>query len=181
MKPIRHISMLIALTLALAGLATPATAAVFFVDLANGNTLESRYRPMVAGWDDSKVILVTSVGNRITLYKDDIAGVRVDTEMRGFGTVIDTTTIALGRGPNDAPPPNDSGDPSTDLLNYLQARDSNRQDFTVDQFVNTEDAGQGGLPAAGWAGGGGFGWRGGPERALPVGGGRGGPGGPGGR
>lgn len=175
MKPIRQTPTLIMLALALVALALPATAEVFFIDMTNGTTFETRYRPAVAGWDPSKVVFVTSVGNRITLPKADIAHVRVDTEMRGFGTVIDTTTIALGIAPNDMPAPGEGADPSAQLLDYLQSRDSQQQDFTVDQFVNTEEAGGGGLPAAGW-GGGNFGFGGGRETLVPGprGGGRGG-------
>lgn len=174
MRTIRRTSTLITLFLALAGLALPAAAEVYFVDMNNGTTFETRYRPALAGWDPSKVVLVTSVGNRITLLRDDIADVRVDTELRGFGRVIDTTTIALGRAPNDAPSPDAAPDPSAQLLQYLQNQQSQQQDFTVQQFVNTEEAGQGGLPAAGW-GGGSFGWGGGGGRetiVVPRGGGR---------
>ena len=48
---------------------TPATAEVFRVQLKNGNQFTTRYQPKVAEWDESKVVLLTDVGNRITLSR----------------------------------------------------------------------------------------------------------------
>lgn len=121
----------------------PAMSSIFKVQLKNGNSFESRYQPKVAEWDENKVVLLTDVGNRISLHKDDIASITVDTQAKGFGTVIDTTTIVLGWAPNDAPT---ESDPSGDAQ-FQAYLDSLRRDSpvnTVEQFVNTEDAGQGG-------------------------------------
>jgi len=122
---------------------TPAMAEVFRVQLKNGNHFTSRYQPKLAEWDESKVVLLTDVGNRITLLKDDIASVTHDSQVQGFGTVIDTTTIVLGWAPNDAPT---ETDPSAEaqFQQYLDSLMGNRRENTVQQFVNTEDAGQGG-------------------------------------
>jgi hypothetical protein len=136
----------------------PALAEIYTIDLANGTAFESRYRPAVAGWDDSKVVVMTTVGNRITLDRQDITDISVETEVKGFGLVIDTTTILLGYAPNDLPTPTDGEmDSSAMLLEYLQNRQSNQPDFSVQQFVDADDAGQGGLPASGWGGFSGFG------------------------
>lgn len=121
----------------------PAMSSIFKVQLKNGNSFESRYQPKVAEWDENKVVLLTGVGNRITLHKDDIASVTVDTQAKGFGTVIDTTTIVLGWAPNDAPTESDpSGD--AQFQAYLDSLRRDRPINTVEQFVNTEEAGQGG-------------------------------------
>ena len=122
----------------------PATSAVFTVHLKNGNSFESRYQPKVAEWDENKVVMLTGVGNRITLHKDDIASIETDTQAKGFGTVIDTTTIVLGWAPNDAPT---ATDPSAEaqFQAYLDSLRQDRPVNTVEQFVNTEQAGQGGL------------------------------------
>ena len=78
---------------------TPAMAEVFRVQLKNGNEFATRYQPKVAEWDENKVVLLTDVANRITLHIDDIADITHDSQMQGFGTVIDTTTIVLGWAP----------------------------------------------------------------------------------
>ncbi len=129
--------------------ALPANAAVYTVHLKNGSQFQTRYRPTTAGWDENKILLVTSVGNRISLSQDDIETITVDTEVKGFGTVIDTTTIAIGLAPNDAPVPGegqDEADPATRLLRYMQQRDSQPPPppFSVPQFV--EPNSQGGIP-----------------------------------
>ena len=122
---------------------TPAMSAIFRVQLKNGNIFQTRYQPKVAEWDESKVVFLTDVGNRITLNKDDIVAIDTDTEAKGFGTVLDTTTIVLGWAPNDAPT---ESDPSAEAQfeAYLDSLRRDRPVNTVKQFVNTEDAGQGG-------------------------------------
>lgn len=125
----------------------PAAAAVFTVKLNNGNTLETRYRPTVAGWDEGKILLVTSVGNRISLDLDDVDVITSETEVKGYGKVIDTTTILLGMTANDLPAPGtEAPDPQMQLLNYLQQRDSQPAPppFTVQQFAEPNTGG--GLP-----------------------------------
>lgn len=125
----------------------PAVADVFQVHLKNGNSFETRYKPKIAGWDENKIVVLTDIGNRITLHKDDVVDITHDTDVRGFGTVIDTTTIVLGWAPNDAPT-DQSVDPAAEWAKYLQELNK-PQSFNVDQFVSTEAAGQqgGGLPA----------------------------------
>ena len=122
---------------------TPAMAEVFRVQLKNGNQFTTRYQPKVAEWDENKIVFLTDVGNRITLHVDDIADVSADSEVKGFGTVIDTTTIVLGWAPNDAPTEEDAG-AEAQFQQYLDSLMSNRRTNTVQQFVNSEDAGRGG-------------------------------------
>ncbi len=123
---------------------TPAMARIFRVQLKNGNSFMTRYQPKVAEWDENKVVLTTDVGNRISLHLEDIADIEALSEMKGFGTVIDTTTIVLGWAPNDAPTETDPG-AEAQFQQYLESLMGNRRQNTVQQFVNTEDAGQGGL------------------------------------
>jgi hypothetical protein len=81
----------------------PAFAQAYKVTLKNGNTFISKYEPEDASYDASRMVIVTDVGNRIALAKDDVENVTVDIENRGFGRVLDTTTIVIGLSANDAP------------------------------------------------------------------------------
>lgn len=135
----------------------PAMSAVYTIHLKNGNSFESRYKPRIAGWDENKVMITTDVGNKITLYRDDIVDIVTDMESQGYGTVLDTTTIVLGWAPNDAPQPGDETvDPGVEMLRALQQR-GGRPNYSVQQFVEPSQAGSatggGGLPA--WEFGGG--------------------------
>jgi hypothetical protein len=135
----------------------PAMSAVYTIHLKNGNSFDSRYKPRIAGWDENKIMLTTDIGNKITLQRDDVVDITVDTETQGYGTVLDTTTIVLGWAPNDAPEPGESDvDPGVAMLKALQER-GGRPDYSVQQFVEPSEAGAstggGGLPA--WEFGGG--------------------------
>ncbi len=159
----------------------PTMAAVYTIHLKNGNSFESRYKPRIAGWDENKIMVTTTVGNKITLLRDDIVDITTDTESQGYGTVLDTTTIVLGWAPNDAPQPGDETvDPGVAMLKALQER-GGRPDYSVQQFVEPSQAGSsgGGLPA--WEfGGGPFGAGGGGSTVIvaPERGGGGAPRGP---
>lgn len=150
-EKLRSPTVLVALALVVA---LPAAAEIYTVSLTNGAVIESRYPPRQHPRDEGKLSMLTEVGNWISLPKEMVADVTSETESKGFGLVIDTQTILIGWAPNDAPtgPVEAEMDPTTRLLNYLRARDSApQQDFSVQQFVNAEDAGLGGLPAAGAA------------------------------
>ena len=86
------------LTLSTAGVAT---AASFTVTLANGTSFETRYRPVVADWDDTVALIRTDQGNWIALQKDEIVDVASQAEISGFGYQVDTKTLFLGWSPND--------------------------------------------------------------------------------
>ena len=124
--------------------AIPAVAGVYRVHLKNGNVFETRYQPKVAEWDENKVVFLTDMANRITLHKDDIADITAIAQVKGFGTVIDTTTIVLGWAPNDLPT-DEAPSPEAQFQQYLDSLRAAQPENTVQQFVNSEQAGGGGL------------------------------------
>lgn len=128
-----------------------ATAGTYTITLDNGLSFTTRYQPKVSQPDESKVMLLTDQGNWIALPKELVSEVTSSIESRGFGRVIDTTTIALGFAPNEVDPQEAAGsaaDPTSALLQYLTQRDSGQQrDYSVEQFVDTEGAGAGGFPS----------------------------------
>ncbi|MEO1086779.1 MAG: hypothetical protein AAFY88_21305 [Acidobacteriota bacterium] len=76
-------------------------ASSFTVTLANGTSLQTRYRPVVADWDDTIALIRTDQGNWIALAKDEIVDVASQAEISGFGYQVDTSTLFLGWSPND--------------------------------------------------------------------------------
>ncbi len=125
--------------------AAPLTAEVYTVTLNNGNTFETQYRPRLASSDGDKILLITEQGNWISLLTSDVADVTSQTEMRGFGKVINTTTIELGEAPNDLPDPGAEGqavDSTTQLLNYLTSQQA--PVYNVEQFAEPNTGG--GIP-----------------------------------
>jgi hypothetical protein len=147
----RKIRLPLALLAALVLLSTlPAIAEIYYLTLKNGNTFETRYRPQIASWDENKVMLITSMGNRISLNRSDIAEVESHSQIHGYGTVIGNNTIALGIAPNDAALPEEAQDPQARLMSWIDGMNTQNQrpDYSVQQFVDPEDAGMtGGLPA----------------------------------
>jgi len=131
--------------------AVPATAEIYTVTLSNGSEFQSRHRPTEASWNENVIMILTDVGNWIALDKGDVVSVISETENDGWGKVIDTHTIALGWLANDAPvgTPEELMDPMTRLLSFLQDQDANQPDYSVSQFVEPGEAGQGGLPVSG--------------------------------
>ena len=129
--------LLFALLLAL--LPVAATAAVYTVTLTNGTTFDTRYQPQYASWDPEKVILLTEYGNQIAFAASDIQGVSVDTETRGFGYQIDTTTMALGWAPNDQIDPYSDEGKAALAAQAATAADQARYaqpSYTQQQFVD---------------------------------------------
>ena len=106
----------------LAGAAAPVAAESYTVNMKSGSSFETRYRPRQASWDAAKVVLLTEHGNSIALRKDDIASVIADSENRGFGRVIDNTTLELGFVANDAVDPSTPADPARALADALLRR-----------------------------------------------------------
>ncbi|MEM1178574.1 MAG: hypothetical protein AAGM22_09530 [Acidobacteriota bacterium] len=78
-----------------------ALASSFTVTLANGTSLQTRYRPVLADWDDSIALIRTDQSNWIALPKDEIVDVASQAEISGFGYQVDTATLFLGWSPND--------------------------------------------------------------------------------
>ena len=87
--------------------ATPAAAEIFHVELADGHVFDTRYQPEEASWDSNLMLLLTDTGNWIAVPKADVAGITTETETKGFGQVVNTTTVVLGWAANDAPLPED--------------------------------------------------------------------------
>lgn len=139
MSRIVRITLFGALSVLLAG---GAMAATFTVTLDNGNTMLTRYKPKLSP-DGQTAYLLTDMGNWVSYPKASIVDVVSDFESRGFGRVIDTTTISLGIAPNTR----DVGEGSTqeldanmELLRYMQDRDAARDNYSVQQFVQPEAA-----------------------------------------
>lgn len=131
------------------GVALPAAAEYHTIKLKNGNEFDTLYRPRLASEAGDKVLVATETGNWISLPVDAIESVVSHIEARGFGKVINTTTILIGMAPNDAEVPGEEGepvDPATRLLNYLesQQRAQRAAPFTVQQFAEPNSAG--GIP-----------------------------------
>lgn len=145
MKTTRVAPILLA-ALALAA-ALPATAGYFTVKLANGNEFDTLYRPRLAAEGGDKVLVATETGNWISLPIDAIESVTSHIEARGFGKVINTTTILIGTAPNDAEVPGEGEepvDPATRLLDYLESQQQPAAPFTVEQFAEPNSVG--GIP-----------------------------------
>jgi len=144
MPSVRRVLVVLAAVAALA--AVPAAAEIYHVNLLNGTTIDSRHAPQDAPWDSSKLILLTDVGNWITLAKADVAGVDTDTQNKGFGFVINTTTIALGWAPNDALTPEQQAEADADAA---RAEALAPAPYSLEQFVEPDQTQ--GIPSS-WLG-----------------------------
>jgi hypothetical protein len=143
-----RIAMSLLAVLALAA-TMPAVADYYTVKLHNGNEFDTLYRPRLAAEGGDKVLVATETGNWIALPIAAIDTVVSNVEARGFGKVINTTTILIGTAPNDAEVPAEDAeplDPATRLLNYLeeQQRPQQAAPFTVEQFAEPNSVG--GIP-----------------------------------
>jgi hypothetical protein len=137
--------------------AGPAAAQAYKVTLKNGNTFLAKYEPEDATYDSSKLLLTTEVGNRIALAKDDVADIVADVENRGFGRIIDHTTILVGVSANDAPGGEEGEEGAAGDGTLMQVPTPNP--YLPSVF-------SGGFPAAGFPAGA-FGSSGGTEIAEP--------------
>lgn len=139
-----------AAAVALCALAAPAGAEIFHVEMVDGHVFDTRYQPEEASWDPDLVLMLTDTGNWIAVPKAEIAGITTETENKGFGRVIDTTTVLLGWAANDAPSPEDEAR-FAEVDRLQQLFQQQQQDYSVDQFVDPSEAGRGGggLPAYG--------------------------------
>lgn len=81
--------------------ALPAAAEVYTIRLSNGTTFESRYQPKQAAWDANLVTFVDETGTEIALPQAVIADVVAQSEQKGYGRVLNTSTVDLGFMPND--------------------------------------------------------------------------------
>lgn len=141
--------------LSVLALAGSAVAGTYIVTLASGATFESRYKPQVAPWDGGKVLVLSDVGNWLTLKRADIASVKSTSENRGLGFVIDNTTIALGWAPNDNLTPEQEAEAAQAAARSGQGLFQQQQpNYSVNQFV--EPGATQGLPSNLIGGGGGY-------------------------
>jgi hypothetical protein len=93
------------------------------------------------------VMILTDMGNWIAVPRADIVHAAPETETRGFGKVINTTTIDLGYAPNDAPLPEvQEGGLGAELDRLQQLLQGERRTYDQQQFVSPGQAGRGGLP-----------------------------------
>lgn len=83
-------------------LALPASADIYTITLQNGTSFQTRYQPEDASWDPAKLVFLDEHGNRLSLAKTDVVSIATDLETRGFGHMLNSTTMALGWAPNDA-------------------------------------------------------------------------------
>jgi hypothetical protein len=131
----------------------PLAAEIFTVTLDNGATFETRYAPLEDPTDSTKLQFLTDTGNWVSMPAAIVKSVAADTETRGFGRVIASNTIEIGMSFNDLAVPEEGGGPADStqaLVNYFREQDAQQQDYSVQQFVEPEQAGQGGLPVI-WA------------------------------
>lgn len=154
---------------ALALIAAPASADVFFVTLTNGSVIETAHQPQQANWDPNMVLLLTESGNWVGFPKDQISGIRAEDPTQGFGIRINDKAIALGVSPNDLPEAKGKDDVNQrffDLANRMLDMAEQQQKYSVQQFVEPNQTqgipssfagnggGGGGVPNMGGLGGG---------------------------
>jgi len=128
--------------------AAPLAAAIYTIQLTNGSSFETRYQPEDASYDSGKVVFLDETGLLITLSKSEIESIESDFESKGYGRMIDTTTMELGWAPNDAA--EEGAAPADPLAQVQAAIQGQQQSTTFNQFVEP-DALQG-MPGN-WVGG----------------------------
>ncbi|HVS03067.1 MAG TPA: hypothetical protein VMT16_09875 [Thermoanaerobaculia bacterium] len=133
--------------------ALPAGAGTYHVELLNGTAFETRYQPKEAAWDPSMIVFSSETGNVVALPKSLVAAITSEAESRGFGRVIDTTTVDMGILPNDMPTEAEraaaEARAGSDALTQFLSRS-----YDMEQFVEPDEVG-GGIPVwgAGFGGG----------------------------
>ena len=139
------------LAFVLAGLVAvaPLSAAIYTVNLKNGTSFETRYEPRDAPWDSGKIVLLNEWGNLISIAKDEVDEVNSDFESKGYGSMLDDTTMALGWAPNDAVDPTTPEGQEALAAASAAEQAEGEPNVTIDQFVQPEDTQ--GLPAQ-WIG-----------------------------
>lgn len=131
--------------------ALPTLAIVFTVELTSGASFDTRYRPTQSATDQNKILLLTDTGNWIALPKDSVVSIVTDTEAKGFGTVLDNQTIALGWVPASSVPGADgadmaSDDPTTRLINFLRDQNNTPPPPVFSNELIVEPSQAGGIP-----------------------------------
>jgi len=137
--------------------ALPAAAEVYTIRLTNGTIFESRYQPKQAAWDAGMLTFLDETGLDVALPKALIADVMPQSELKGFGKVINTTTVDLGYAPNDLDLNQANMQAEANVSPFEAAMN---RSYDQEQFVEPDQVG-GGIPV-GFSGGGGSGFTGGP-------------------
>jgi hypothetical protein len=83
----------------------PLGALEYEIRLHNGNVFHTRYEPVEAPFDSTRLLFMTTFGNPVTVPRDKVAEVISLTDASGFGKRLDATTILIGLAPNDNPTP----------------------------------------------------------------------------
>ena len=88
------------------------------------------------------MVFLDEWGNLISLHKAEVESITTDTENRGFGKVINATTIALGWAPNDAlDPDSDEGKAALEQQERAALAESLAPPvYNQDQFVEPSQA-----------------------------------------
>jgi hypothetical protein len=133
--------------------ALPAAAEVYTIRLSNGATFESRYQPKQASWDKTMVTFLDEAGNEIALPQALVTDVAAQSETKGFGKVINTTTVDLGFAPNDVDEVNRIMERQRSMFGYTsEEQEAYTHSTTSRQFVEPGDLG--GVPLQFGGGGG---------------------------
>jgi len=136
---VRNLLRLSPVVLAVALLAVPAYAEVFHVTLKNGTVIETASRPQQASWDSKMVLLLTDMGNWVGFSQDDIAGIRSEDPVQGFGIRINDKVVVLGLSPNDLPDAKGKDDVNSkffDLANKMLDMQDKQNHYSIQQFVD---------------------------------------------
>jgi hypothetical protein len=136
---VRNLIRLSPVVLAVALLAVPAYAEVFHVTLKNGTVIETASRPQQASWDNKMVLLLTDMGNWVGFSQDEIAGIRSEDPVQGFGIRINDKVVVLGLSPNDLPDAKGKDDVNSkffDLANKMLDMQDKQNHYSIQQFVD---------------------------------------------
>jgi hypothetical protein len=136
---VRNLLRLSPVVLAAALLAVPAYAEVFHVTLKNGTVIETASRPQQASWDNKMVLLLTDMGNWVGFSQDEIAGIRSEDPVQGFGIRINDKVVVLGLSPNDLPDAKGKDDVNSkffDLANKMLDMQDKQNHYSIQQFVD---------------------------------------------
>ncbi len=148
-RSLRTVRTLVGLVAGLLAVA-PLSAAIYTVTLKNGSTFESRYQPEDASWDKTMIVFLDEWGNTVALPKDQVDKVESDFEAKGYGKMIDNTTMSLGWAPNDsAAPPEEGEEGAGGAPPAAQPGAEQQPNVTYNQFVEPGETQ--GLPAQ-WLG-----------------------------
>jgi hypothetical protein len=111
----------------------PLQAMEYEIHMVNGNVFHTRYEPVIAPFDSTRLMFMTVNGNQITLQRDSVKEVISATEASGFGKRLDAMTILIGLAPNDNPTPEEQA-----ALESQALADEAPVPYTIPLVVETE-------------------------------------------